>query len=202
VATRITYGREMCRRSGFPRDWSRDPRVARLLRLPGAVTADPRHPRLASNDRVLGGGHLVASYIPAVLVYLRLDIARPRSPAGRTATLAFDAASAFGLIQPYHHRLTCQPFTHTADTPCSGGRAPPPLPSPAAATAWGPGPARSGLNPRCRARRTGAAVPAPTHRSCRTGAPPRWSRPHPLLKQGPSPAPPCGAARTQPRHPL
>lgn len=80
VATRITDGREMSRRSGFPSDWSRDPRVARLLRLPGADNADPRHPRLASNGRVLGGGHLVASYTPAVLVYLR---ARHRAPPGR-----------------------------------------------------------------------------------------------------------------------
>lgn len=58
----------------------------------------PDLPGLSSHDRVLGGGHLLASFILTALVYLWLVTAFPRLPARRTAALAFGAASAFGLV--------------------------------------------------------------------------------------------------------
>jgi VanZ family protein len=67
----------------------------------GYLTLSPRIPDipgLASRDRVLGAGHLIASLILAALVYLWLVTARPGLPVRRTAAIAFSAASAFGLL--------------------------------------------------------------------------------------------------------
>lgn len=58
----------------------------------------PDVPGLASGDRVLGAGHLVASLILAALVYLWLVITFPDLTRLRTAGVAFGAASAFGLL--------------------------------------------------------------------------------------------------------
>lgn len=58
----------------------------------------PDVPGLASGDRVLGAGHLVASLILAALVYLWLVTTFPDLTRLRTAGVAFGAASAFGLL--------------------------------------------------------------------------------------------------------
>jgi VanZ family protein len=58
----------------------------------------PDLPGLASRDRVLGTGHLVASLILAALVYLWLVTARPRLSTARAAAIAFGASTGFGLL--------------------------------------------------------------------------------------------------------
>jgi VanZ family protein len=58
----------------------------------------PDLPGLATDDEVLGAGHLVASLILTALVYLWLVSAFPHLSRMRTAAIAFGAATAFGLI--------------------------------------------------------------------------------------------------------
>ncbi|MFS8586808.1 MAG: VanZ family protein, partial [Acidimicrobiia bacterium] len=58
----------------------------------------PDLPGLSAEDRVLGTGHLVASFILAGLVHLWLVLARPGRGPARTAVTAFAATAAFGLL--------------------------------------------------------------------------------------------------------
>ena len=58
----------------------------------------PDLPGLASGDRVLGAGHLIASFILTALVYLWLVTTFPELPARRTAAIAFGAGAGFGLL--------------------------------------------------------------------------------------------------------